>query len=508
MLTLIGKTTDLELLTPAQQYPYMFPTKNNHAGGECSCSRLLLVPNSHLWLLEVGFFPAVTLRATLTTGVLNQVRVSGVVCVSTPGMSDSRTSHFPPLKKSYGGGDSNPWSSAAVWDVRAALFRDTTACLLAEEGARKGALNKCWYHVFCSRPRLADRKIRGCKTQTNNNTPRPHPPRHTLRAAWVSPLVARELVHYKVDIAALSETRFSEQGQLEDVGAGYTFFWSSRPKAEPRDAGVAFAIRNDIVGRLPCLPQGINDRLMSLRLPLRGDQFATIISAYAPPMTSSDTAKDKFYEDLHALLATVPKEDKLIVLGDFNARVGTDNAAWQGALGPHGLGSCNDNGLLHLRTCAEHRLLLTNTFFRLPTREKATLIHPRSQHWHLLDYVLIRRRDRQDVLVTKTICDANGWTDHRLVISQMKLRLQPRRMPQVMHLWTPLLLIFLLRLLHQIDAGSILSRKLGPDEVKQHNLRPMEDVAGGDAQPRTVSPYREAETRLAQRHIGARRRYS
>ncbi|VDL92925.1 unnamed protein product [Schistocephalus solidus] len=96
-------------------------------------------------------------------------------------------------------------------------------------------------------------------------------------------LVARELVHYKVDIATLSETRFSEQGQLEEVGAGYTFFWSSRPKAERCDAGVAFAIRTAIVGRLSCLPQGINDCLMSLRLPLRGDKFATIISTYDPP---------------------------------------------------------------------------------------------------------------------------------------------------------------------------------------------------------------------------------
>ncbi|VDM05952.1 unnamed protein product [Schistocephalus solidus] len=83
-------------------------------------------------------------------------------------------------------------------------------------------------------------------------------------------------------LAALSETRFSEQGQLEE--------------AERRDAGVAFAIRNDIVGRLPCLPQGINDRMMSLYLTLRGDQFANVISAYAPPMTSSDVAKDEFYE--------------------------------------------------------------------------------------------------------------------------------------------------------------------------------------------------------------------
>ncbi|BHF67949.1 hypothetical protein SprV_0301097800 [Sparganum proliferum] len=130
-------------------------------------------------------------------------------------------------------------------------------------------------------------------------------------------LVARELARYKVDIAALSETRFSEQGQMDEVGAGYTFFWSGRPRAERRDAGVAFAIRNDIVGRLPCLPQGINDCLMSLRLPLWGGKFATIISANAPLTTSLDAARDKFCDDLYALLATVSKADKLIVLGDF-----------------------------------------------------------------------------------------------------------------------------------------------------------------------------------------------
>ncbi|VDL86332.1 unnamed protein product [Schistocephalus solidus] len=273
------------------------------------------------------------------------------------------------------------------------------------------------YYIFCSWPRLADHKIRGRKTKTNSITPRPHPPRRTLQAARVS-------------IAALSETRFSVHGQLENVGADDTFCWSGRPKAERLDAGVVFVIRNDIMGRLLCLSQGINDRLMSLRLPLRGDHFATIISAYAPPMTSSDEAKDKFYEDLHAMLATVPNVGKLIVLGDFNARVWMDHVACQVLLGPHGLGSCNDNGLLLLRTCAELRLLLTNTFFRLPTREKATWMHPRSRRWQLLDYVLVRRRDRQDVLVTKAICDANGWKDHGLVISKMRLRLQPRRRPQ------------------------------------------------------------------------------
>nr|VZI33778.1 unnamed protein product [Spirometra erinaceieuropaei] len=172
---------------------------------------------------------------------------------------------------------------------------------------------------------------------------------------------------------------------------------------------------------------------MSLRLPLlRGrGKFATINSAYALTMTSPDAAaRGKFYEDLHALLVTVSKADKLIVLGDFNARVGTDHTAWRGVLGLHGLRGSNDNGLLLLRTCAEHRLILTNTFFCLPEREKATRRHSRSRQWHLLDYVLVRRRDLQDVLVMKAIAGADGWTDHRVIISKMRIRLQPRRRPQ------------------------------------------------------------------------------
>nr|VZI44885.1 unnamed protein product [Spirometra erinaceieuropaei] len=270
-----------------------------------------------------------------------------------------------------------------------------------------------------------------CSSPTEMSLAGPDNPRSN-RPERRTALVARELARYKVDIAALSETRFSEQGQLEEAGVGYNFFWSGRPRAERRDAGVAFAIRTDIVGRLPCLPQGINDRLMSLRLPLRrGGKFATMISAYAPPMSSPEAAaRDKFYEDLHALLATVSKADKLIVLGDFNARVDTDHTAWRGVLGPHGLHGSNDNGLLLLRTCAEHRLILTNTFFCLLQREKVTWRHPRSRQWHLLDYVLVRRRDQRDVLVTKAIAGADVCTDHRLVISKMCIRLQPRRRPQ------------------------------------------------------------------------------
>ena len=243
-------------------------------------------------------------------------------------------------------------------------------------------------------------------------------------------LVGRELGRYDIQIAALSETRFADVGEIKEVGAGYTFFWSGRKSEERREAGVGFAIKTELVGKLSGLPKGINDRLMTLRLPLSGNKHATIVSAYAPTMTNPDEVKDKFYDDLDNVISATPRTDKLILLGDFNARVGKDHQTWEGVIGPEGVGKCNSNGLLLLRKCAEHDLLITNTVFRLPNRNKTSWMHPRSKHWHLIDYVIVRRTDRQDVKVTKTMCGADCWTDHRLVVSKLNLRIQPARRPQ------------------------------------------------------------------------------
>ena len=243
-------------------------------------------------------------------------------------------------------------------------------------------------------------------------------------------LIARELARHRVTIAALSETRFSDKGQLTEIGGGYTFFWSGRSSEERREAGVGFAIKDHLVKKLDSIPEGLNDRLIKLKFPLDKKRSATLISAYAPTMTNPDDAKEKFYEELDALISTVPQSDKLILLGDFNARVGKDHQVWEGVIGHHGVGKCNSNGLLLLRTCATHGLSITNTMFRLPTRNKTSWMHPRSKHWHLIDYVIVRAKDRQDVRVTKAMCGADCWTDHRLIISKTKLRIQPMRRPQ------------------------------------------------------------------------------
>ena len=101
-------------------------------------------------------------------------------------------------------------------------------------------------------------------------------------------LVGGKLDRYKVEIAALSETRLAEEGLFKEVCAGYTIFWSGRNKEERGEAGVGFAIKSDLLSKLSGLPKGINDRLMTLRLPLSGKRNATIVSAYAPTMTNPD----------------------------------------------------------------------------------------------------------------------------------------------------------------------------------------------------------------------------
>ena len=140
---------------------------------------------------------------------------------------------------------------------------------------------------------------------------------------------------------------------------------------------------------------------MTLRLPLSGKRHATIISSCAPTMTNPDEVKDKVYDDFDSVISAAPRTDKLILLG-----VGTSHQTWEGVIRTEGIGKCNSNGLLLLKKRAEHELLITNTVFRLPTLNTTSWMHRRSKHWHLIDYVIVRRRDRQDVRVTKAMCGA------------------------------------------------------------------------------------------------------
>ena len=81
---------------------------------------------------------------------------------------------------------------------------------------------------------------------------------------------------------------------------------------------------------------------MSLGLPLTKDRSVTFVSVYAPTLTSDDAAKNLFYDQLHDLLVKIPADDKLIVMGDFHARVGRDYKSWPGIVGRHGVSNENE----------------------------------------------------------------------------------------------------------------------------------------------------------------------
>jgi len=228
-------------------------------------------------------------------------------------------------------------------------------------------------------------------------------------------LVDRELARYGIDIAALSETRLTGHGNLTEQN--YTFYWSG---GVSHQAGVAFAILNGL--RLESFPEGISNRLMK-RLPLNSKCHLTLLSVNAPTMTHDMMSKTNFYVSLGQAL-NVPRTDKLLILGDFNARVGRDSETWGRVLGQHGRGKCNSNGNMLLELCIEHDLAITNTFFKTPDKWYNTWCHPRSKQWHLLDYVLVRRDDLKDVCSTRVMRGADCDTDHLLVRSVCRLNIK------------------------------------------------------------------------------------
>ena len=112
-------------------------------------------------------------------------------------------------------------------------------------------------------------------------------------------------------------------------------------------------------------------------------------------------------------------------MGDFNARVGTDYMSWENIIGRHGVGSMNSNGQMLLSLCSEFDLSITNTLFQQANHLKTTWKHPRSKHYHLIDYIVVRRRDRQKVYLTRSLDVGECWSDHKIVRSSINL--VPRR---------------------------------------------------------------------------------
>jgi exonuclease III len=171
-----------------------------------------------------------------------------------------------------------------------------------------------------------------------------------------SAVVAKELEKIGVDVAALQETRLEGSGMIKEKE--FSIFWSGVEAGERRQAGVSLAVRNDVLKKMNTLPKAISDRTIVMRLPLSNNKFATITYA---PTTYPEPEKEEHYRSLSDVVGRVPAADKLVILGDFNARVGSDHELYRPALGKFGKGSCNSNGELLLNFCMQFGLVVTNS---------------------------------------------------------------------------------------------------------------------------------------------------
>lgn len=231
-------------------------------------------------------------------------------------------------------------------------------------------------------------------------------------------VINKELLRLNVDICALQETRISDSGTLKEKD--YCFFWTGKEAGAPREHGVGFAVKHKLLSTIEPAGTG-NERLMALRLNSATGPV-TLISAYSPTLMASGEAKDEFYDELTQLISETPHKDQLVILGDFNARVGADNGTWPIPLGHFGVGTMNENGQRLLELCTYHNLCVTNTFFATKPQHKVSWQHPRSKHWHQLDMILVRRSAINNVLITRAYQSADCDTDHSLVCCKLKLR--------------------------------------------------------------------------------------
>ena len=98
----------------------------------------------------------------------------------------------------------------------------------------------------------------------------------------------------------------------------------------------------------------------------------------APTSNTEEAEVEQFYEDLQDLLELTHKKDVLFVIGDWNAKVGSQETP--GVTGKFGLGMQNEAGQRLIEFCQENALVIANTLFQQHKRRLYTWTSPDGQH--------------------------------------------------------------------------------------------------------------------------------
>ena len=116
------------------------------------------------------------------------------------------------------------------------------------------------------------------------------------------------------------------------------------------------------------------------------------------------------------------KNDVLFIIGDWNAKVGSQQIPQVTA--KFGLGVQNEAGQRLTEFCQENALVKANTLFQQHKRRLYTWTSPDGQHWNQTDYVFCSQRWRSSIQSTKTRPGADCGSDQEILIAKFRLKLK------------------------------------------------------------------------------------
>ena len=147
-----------------------------------------------------------------------------------------------------------------------------------------------------------------------------------------------------------------------------------------------------------------------------------VIQVYAPTSNTEEAEFEWFYEDPQDLLELTLKKDVLFIIGDWNAKVGSQETP--GVTGKFGLGERNEAGQRQIEFCQENALVIANTLFQQHRRRLYTWTPTDGQHRNQIDYILCRQRWRSSIESTKTRPGADCGSEHELHTAKFRPKLK------------------------------------------------------------------------------------
>ena len=192
-----------------------------------------------------------------------------------------------------------------------------------------------------------------------------------------------------IDILGISELKWTGMGEFNSDDH-YIYYCGQESL---RRNGVAIIVnkrvRNAVLG---CNLK--NDRMISVCF--QGKPFnITVIQVYAPTRNAEEAEVQWFYEGLQDLLELTPKKDVLFIIGDWNAKVRSQETP--GVTGKFGLGIWNEAGQRLIEFCQENALVIANTLFQQHKRRLYTWTSSDSQCQNQTDYILCSQRWRSSI---------------------------------------------------------------------------------------------------------------